>query len=47
MRLPQRIMPAEPEVNIMDKYIVPEIEINSFDAEDIITTSDSDVLDKQ
>ncbi len=37
----------QPEVNYMDKYIVPELEIISFDIEDIITTSDSDVLDKQ
>lgn len=31
----------------MEKNTVPEIEIISFDVEDIITTSDPDVLDKQ
>ncbi len=47
MRWQRRHMQAEPEVNYMDKYTVPELEIISFDVEDIITTSDSDVLDKQ
>ncbi len=40
-------MQGEPGVNYMDIYIVPDIEIISFDVVDIITTSDSDVLDKQ
>ena len=35
---------TERKIKVKEKYIVPEIEMIEFDAEDIITTSDYELI---